>query len=326
MLAGVHFFGLINSLQLPVAASLSDALLSWITLGFVVFMVVNTLSFYHPKKGGFLLVFTVPLVLAFAWQQFTGWLLQRFVSNSVFLEFLENSAFYRLSVSYLILVGAFLFALLWYRLGEREDAKLRAQETNKLAKEAELFKLRQQLQPHFLFNSLNSINSLIVSKPTLAREMIQQLSGFLRGTLRRDDQMLIPFSEELEHLKLYLDIEEVRFGNRLSVTFNVDEAHLPLKVPPLILQPLMENAIKFGLYGTLGSITISLKSEVQQNRLHVIITNPFDADAEAQQGTGFGLKSVKRRLQLLYGQVDLLTLKEENQIFEARIKIPITHD
>lgn len=326
MLAGVHLFGLINILQLPVAASLGDALLSWITLGFIVFMVINTLSFYHPKRGGFLLVFTVPLILAFAWQQFILWLLEKSVSNETFLIFLENSAFYRLSVSYLILVGAFLFALLWYRLGEREDAKLREQETNKLAKEAELFKLRQQLQPHFLFNSLNSINSLIGSKPALAREMVQQLSSFLRGTLRRDDQMLIPLSEELDHLKLYLDIEEVRFGNRLTVVFEVDGEHLKLKVPPLILQPIMENAIKFGLYGTLGNIIISLKSEVQQNRLHVIVVNPFDEDAEAQQGTGFGLKSVKRRLQLLYGQVDLLSIKEANQTFEARIKIPIPND
>src|SRR5690606_35869240 len=117
-----------------------------------------------------------------------------------------------------------------------------------LLRSAELAKLRQQLQPHFLFNSLNSISALAGSKPEEARKMVHQLSEFLRGTLHKDEQTLVPFSDELRHLQLYLDIEKVRFGNRLKTEIDTHETCLNLKLPSLILQPVVENAIKFGLY------------------------------------------------------------------------------
>jgi two-component system LytT family sensor kinase len=326
VLAGVHFFGVYHWLNLAASPAMADALLSWFSLGFTVFMIVNTLSFYHPSRGRFLMVVLVPLIVAYGWQQLMQWMLLSGIDNPEYRVFIREHSLYRLSVSYLILTGAFLFALVWYRLGEREDIQRRREETSQLAKDAELFKLRQQLQPHFLFNSLNSINSLIGSRPEVARKMVQQLSAFLRGTIRRDDQVLISLKEELEHLRLYLQIEEVRFGNRLKVNIQVDEAHLELQLPPLILQPILENAIKFGLYGTLDQVQIVLQSDLQQNRLHLSISNPFDDDVEAERGEGFGLRSVKRRLQLLYGQLDLLEVKKEAQQFTAIIKVPLAND
>src|SRR5690606_27683378 len=111
----------------------------------------------------------------------------------------------------------------------------------------ELYNLRQQLQPHFLFNSLNSIIALIGNQPDRAKEMVFQLSDFLRGTLRKDDQQLIPLAEEVDHLKLYLEIEKVRFGHRLEVKIEIPKEAMEKKLPAMIVQPLLENAIKYGL-------------------------------------------------------------------------------
>src|SRR5258708_40173562 len=105
-----------------------------------------------------------------------------------------------------------------------------------------------------LFNSINSISAITGSKPEQARKMIQQLSDFLRGNLKKEEQQWVPLSEELQYLELYLDIEKVRFGHRLSTEISCEEGCLGLKLPPMLLQPIVENAIKFGLYDTTDAV------------------------------------------------------------------------
>src|SRR6185436_1417225 len=131
----------------------------------------------------------------------------------------------------------------WFYMKTESERKQRKSDAEKLAREAELTGLRQQLQPHFLFNSLNSISALAGTKPEEARKMIQQLSDFLRGTLKKDDQQLVSLSEELQQLQLYLEIEKVRFGHRLRTEITNDERSLSLQLPSLLLQPIVENAI-----------------------------------------------------------------------------------
>ena len=212
---------------------------------------------------------------------------------------------------------------MWSNLKEQQENEIRHNEAEQLVKDAELVKLRQQLQPHFLFNSLNSISALAGSKPEEARKMIQQLSDFLRGTLKKDEQKTVTLGEEIEHLKLYLEIEKVRFGHRLEVKINISESLLSCYIPPLLLQPLLENAIKFGLYGTINAISVSLEAGKEQGHLYIKIINPFDDQAQSsQQGTGFGLSSIRRRLQLLYGRTDLLSTSKENSNFITILKIP----
>jgi two-component system LytT family sensor kinase len=186
-----------------------------------------------------------------------------------------------------------------------------------------LSKLRQQLQPHFLFNSLNSISALVGTKPEEARKMIQELSDFLRGTIKKDDQQYVKLEEELKHLHLYLAIEKVRFGHRLKTEIKQEEQTNKMLLPPLLLQPLVENAIKFGLYDTIGEITIRLEAKVIDNHLCIRIENPFDPEtSQPQPGTGFGLNSVQRRLYLLYGRNDLLSTQQNSTIFLTDLKIP----
>lgn len=218
-----------------------------------------------------------------------------------------------------------MMSILWYNQQEQQASLKRKSDTEKLAREAELYKLRLQLQPHFLFNSLNSINALIGFQPQEARKMVQQLSEFLRSTLRKDDSQPVFLAEELQTLALYLEIEKMRFGHRLQTEIKADETCKTQKLPPMLLQPLVENAIKFGLYDTTGQVCISLKARAIDNHLEVLISNPFDPQtATKKQGTGFGLTGVQRRLYLLFGRQDLLRTTIENQTFKATLKIPQT--
>ena len=179
------------------------------------------------------------------------------------------------------------------------------------------------LQPHYLFNSLNSISALTIVKPEEARRMIQQLSDFLRGTLKRDDQQISMLAEELEHLQLYLEIEKVRFGHRLNTVIEADENCLQMKIPSLLLQPIVENAIKFGLYDTIENVTIKIKVLKHNSDLQIQISNPFDPDTAATgKGTGFGLDSIKRRLFLIFGRTDLLHTQNQNSNFILTMNIP----
>jgi LytS/YehU family sensor histidine kinase len=219
-----------------------------------------------------------------------------------------------------------MLVIIWFNSQELRLNEQRKADAEKLAKEAELFKLRQQLQPHFLFNSLNSINALIGLRPQEARKMVQQLSDFLRGTLKKEETQWVNLEEELQYLQLYLDIEEVRFGNRLTTETTVGEDTASMKLPALLLQPIVENAIKFGLYDTTGETIIRLATSRQNNELVISVSNPFDPETSSpRQGTGFGLKSVHRRLYLLFARTDLLATEVKGNIFTTIVRIPQLH-
>ena len=225
-------------------------------------------------------------------------------------------------VAFLVNSSGLTISLFWNELRDQTAYMSRRKEAHELNREAELLMLRHQLQPHFLFNSLNSINALIGQKPEKAREMIHQLGTFLRGTIRIDDQKPISFSTEMEQIQLYLNIEKVRFGHRLDIETTIDDEAAKSSIPPLLLQPLLENAIKFGLYGTSEAVHLALSARIEMNSLLIEITNPIDEDAESLTGTGFGLQSVQRRLYLTYGQNDLVKVQQDDQLFKVTLKIP----
>ncbi|MDZ4758514.1 MAG: histidine kinase, partial [Bacteroidota bacterium] len=240
-----------------------------------------------------------------------------------YIYILKRSMLVRFCIAFLLIGCAELVSWVWYYIQEQKEITERNAITQQLAKDAELANLRQQLQPHFLFNSLNSISDLIGSKPEEARSMIQKLSDFLRGTLRKDEQKLVSLREEFELLQLYLDIEQVRFGQRLNTQITVDETCDDCLLPALILQPVVENAIKFGLYDTVGEVTIIIEAKNIRNQLGIIVKNPFDPQTTRhKQGTGFGVASVNRRLYLIFGQQNLLSTEVQENIFITQINIP----
>lgn len=287
-------------------------------------LVMTNLRFYNPKKGKFIHLLVMCVAVSGLWSAVIrfglGAILQ---GNESYATFLEQSMAVRFDIALLITSCAALISTLWYNQEEQKENEQRKLDAEKLAKEAELFKLRQQLQPHFLFNSLNSISALAGSQPQEARRMIQQLSDFLRGTLKKEEQQQINWKEELQYLNLYLEIEKVRFGHRLTTEISTSPETDSMQLPAMLLQPLVENAIKFGLYDTTEAITISIDAKKEHNYLVVTVKNPFDEETSRPgQGTGFGLSSVQRRLYLLYGRNDLLSCSAINNIFTTIIKIP----
>lgn len=304
--------------------SFIDSIVSALVLAFFCFDLIMIFSFYQPGKGNhlyravFIFVFASLYCLSLNW--ILGWLLH---SQTEYLEFLHHSEPVRFAFALLIFLFLSGLYWLWSSLSEQKEKEKRRSDMEQLAKEAELATLRQKLQPHFLFNSLNSISALAVSKPAEARKMIQQLSDFLRGTLKKDDQKNIPLSDELAHLNLYLEIEKVRFGHRLNVEMEIEETCKTMSIPSLLIQPIVENAIKFGLYGTLEDAVIRVNAFAEKNNLIIKVTNPYDPEIQgASEGTGFGLSSVTRRLFLLHARMDLLSTEKKENEFITTLKIP----
>lgn len=301
-----------------------DALLSNILLLLACLLVMIVLRFYLPRGQQYINVFALCVLLTIAWLLLSKWLLGLLLGESEgYKLLLHNSLSIRFSIAFLLLGFITMVSILWYSQLEQKEQEERKKDAEKLAREAELFKLRQQLQPHFLFNSLNSINALIGSRPQEARKMVQQLSDFLRGTIKKDETQWVNLQEELQYLQLYLDIEKVRFGNRLATHSVIQEETHQLKLPALLLQPIVENAIKFGLYDTIGETVIEISAVKEGNNLVIKVMNPFDPETSSpKQGTGFGLNSVQRRLYLLFARNDLVSTEAKDNIFTTIVRIP----
>lgn len=301
-----------------------DSLVSNGLLAAIAVLVSNTLRFYRPKKSKYIYFIIICAAKAGLWTAMVKYsMINIFPNQTDYLQFLSKFMPIRFFLALLITGCMALISELFYTLEEQKDREHRKTDAEKLAREAELYKLRQQLQPHFLFNSLNSISALIIIQPAQARKMIQQLSDFLRGTLKKEENQWISLEDELQHLQLYLDIEKVRFGHRLNAAINSSEAASKLQLPSMLLQPLVENAIKFGLYDTTEPVTINIQVEQENNYLLISIQNPFDPETSSpKQGTGFGLSSVQRRLYLLFARNDLLNTKHTDNLFTTVIKIP----
>ena len=287
-------------------------------------IVSNTLRYYQPGKGKHFYVITWCALLAALSVFFTRVLVLHFSTNDTIYEgIVDKSLIIRFCMAFLLISGMSLISMLWYTQQEQKENERRKTDAERLARDAELYNLRQQLQPHFLFNSLNSISALIGRRPEEARTMIYQLSDFLRGTLRKEENEFVTLAEELQHLQLYLDIEKVRFGHRLNTEISQEEGCASLVLPAMLLQPLVENAIKFGLYDTTGEVTITIEASCMQNYLRLSIQNPYDTSTvRPNSGTGFGLGSIKRRLYLLFARIDLIETNGENDIFTTTVKIP----
>lgn len=317
----LHFIVLQKAGYSP-QVSFCDSLISNLLLCGACLLVTMVLQYYLPSQNKYTYLLALCTVLTLLWLSLTRALLFSLLDEGTeYSSFFSQSVLLRGATGFLIISCMALISVLWYTLQDQKEADKRRTEADKLAKEAELNNLRQQLQPHFLFNSLNSINALVVTQPQKARTMIQQLSEFLRGTLKKDQKDWSSLEEELQHLQLYLEIEKVRFGHRLSADV-VNEAS-SAKLPVMLLQPVVENAIKFGLYDTTGDITIGISAKQVENDLLLEVRNPFDPETSSpKKGTGFGLLSVQRRLYLLFARADLLQTTTVENTFITTIKIP----
>ena len=220
-----------------------------------------------------------------------------------------------LTVQYLIL--AFEIA---------QEAERRQLQLEVLSREAELRALRAQLNPHFLYNSLNSISALTAADPAGARRMCVLLADFLRETLAISSRDRISLADELALTDRFLGIEQVRFGPRLQVERHVDDAASRCRVPPLLLQPLIENAVTHGIAGLLEGGVIRLDVERRNARLSITIENPRDGDGPVQGPRGVGLENVRRRLIATFGPDARLETRLGSGTFRVELALPFSDD
>lgn len=204
------------------------------------------------------------------------------------------------------------------------DAERHALELRVLAREAELRFLRGQLDPHFLFNGLNSVAALIGSDPAAARRMCVLMSDFFRKSLGLAAQQSIPLSEELALAETYLAIEQVRFGERLRRHLEMSDSTGALLVPALLLQPLVENAVHHGVAHLLDGGEIRVSARRQAGLLEVMVENPCDPDRPASRGTGVGLVNVRARVETLFGHRARVEVTSERERFRVLLVLPAT--
>jgi len=219
-----------------------------------------------------------------------------------------------------LLVAALCYLLIGVE--ESQAAEKRLLEARAQAAEAELRALQAQLDPHFLFNALNSVSALVGSDPAAARQTCQVMAAFLRDILRLRSARSITFDEELAMVRRYLEIERSRFGSRLRVTEAVEPGLSALRVPPLVLQPLVENAIKHGISQLVDGGTVRLSARRDGGALVVEVENPTDPDGARGTKGGVGLASVRGRLASLCGGAASVEIEECEGRFVARVVVP----
>jgi LytS/YehU family sensor histidine kinase len=211
-------------------------------------------------------------------------------------------------------------AIIYYQ-NFKEKVK-RESELKSLIREAELHALKSQINPHFLFNSLNSISSLTMSDPTKAQEMVINLSSLMRYSLKHDQNEKVRFGTELENNKLYLAIEKVRFGNKFLTVFKVDENCYKGELPNMILQPIYENAIKYGVYEAIEPVEIITEAWCTGESLVISVSNSYDPGVISKKGEGIGLRNIRERMNIIYGNPGLLKIKDNKKIFTVTLTIP----
>jgi len=309
-------------------AAIGDGFLSMVSLGAL------GLAIWFPMR--YMQKGSNPVVTAISNMVVTGiitvviWVMaNRFLLRSVVADKHAYEMFWSSTVILRIASGVLLYSMIiltyWLfisatRLAEKaaSQSKLEA-----LVREAELKMLRSQINPHFLFNSLNSISSLTVTNPPGAREMIVKLSDFMRYSLSSRNDQPVTLHNEMESLRLYLEIEKVRFRERLVIKEEIEPECLAALLPGLLLQPLYENAVKHGVYESTGTVVINTTAKKEGENVVVSISNTVDPDSVVtRKGAGIGLKNVRTRLELFFGEEAELEVIRTEESFTVNMKFP----
>ncbi len=325
IIIGAHFAVLKWYYHIPIKIALLDSLLFNIFFAFFGISLWYVVR-YNKSSKNFVTLFAShvasSLIIIVLWL-ISGYLILKYaVSDDFYLLFLEGSFPWR------IISGIFYylaFILVYYVVVYYQDNQERIKQEFKLKtvlKEVELSALKNQINPHFLFNSLNSISSLTITSPEKAQDMIIKLSEYLRYSLSNGNEQITTLGMELDNIKLYLEIEKIRFGKRLDFKLNVNDNYLTAKVPAMILQPIFENAIKHGVYESLETISIVMNTHIENNTLFITVENDYDVNAKQTKGEGIGLKNIQERLFLIYKKRDLFIIEKNEHLFKVNIKIP----
>lgn len=323
----LHAFTLLIACKIDLSTSFIDSIVFntlFYIIGIGVWFIVRYTDLF--KRNIFELIInhiSFAGLFVIIWMLSSTQILMLITNSSEYHQFLHDSIFFRSLFGILLYLCMVLFFYLRQNLEGFKQRIAYEATLNNMLKESQLQVLRTQINPHFLFNSLNSLNSLIVSKSDKASEMLIELSDYMRYSINSINEQFTPLKSELNQIERYVSIEKIRFGKRLSFNIDVCEKCPQIEVPAMILQPLVENAIKHGLYGDLDGVKIILLINIQNQYLHINIANNFDSENTSPQGTGLGLRNIHDRLLKLYGSKDLISITKENSIFNVKIRIPL---
>ncbi len=220
---------------------------------------------------------------------------------------------------YIIMVIVYYLHANYIQQQERKESEILLRST---LQNTEIDLLRSKLNPHFLFNSLNSLNALIQTDTEKASTMLIQLSDFLRFSIEKDKQDEVKLKDELANLERYMAIEQVRFGERLKFTKNINQNVLDMKLPAMLLQPLLENSIKYGLGSKLDEVEVIISGQEKKNNLVIDIENFYDKSVNVRKGSGNGIENVRKRLDMIYKSAADFRIEKTDNIFKISILIP----
>lgn len=311
---------------LPPSLSLFDAVVSTVLFAGIGLLAWYTVRFISLENQRIPLQlfnhFMAAGMFISLWYVITKTILIHSNTDIGFIEFIEQSGPFRIVIAsfvYCILALSYYLYKYYnsYKVRIEREAAWKTQAT-----ESELNLLKSQLQPHFIFNSLNSVHALLLQDVEKAQHMLSNLSGYLRLSIEKNKEKSVPFSEEIKNALLYYSIEKIRFENRMHIETHIEDDTMSSKVPFMIIQPLLENSIRHALFESLDPVTIELNGFIKENALHIVIRNNHDRSVKKQFGSGLGLKHVQQRLFLLFGRKNLMKIKDENGIFQVELTIP----
>ena len=311
---------------LPWGISLVDGIVFGILLGAFGMAIWFVVKYNSPDEKPFSQLISTHLaaavILSLAWVYSSGFVVRLFLTDPVYLAYQESHVTARIFIGfffYTLMAAVFYLYILYLRNREKIDReKVLKQEV----REAVLRALKSQINPHFLFNSLNSIAPLTLTNPEKAHEMVITLSDFMRYSLRKQHNELVALEEEINHTRLYLQIEKIRFGEKMVYTFDIEPECLKCQIPTLLLQPLFENTVKYGVYEASDQVKVSLTAKREGDHTVLSLTNNYDPEAAPSKGEGIGLKNVRERLRLVYNSNELLQIEDHDGRFSVTIYLP----
>jgi two-component system, LytTR family, sensor kinase len=317
----IHFFVLLYLKEMFWVNAMLTSLISNGIYSVLGFFLWYTVSYNRPTKSVISNLFFSHLMIAtttiLIWYGLSNFLLGQLIDGK---DKLVTGIIIPPMIFFYIIINLIYYLIIYYK-----DLQGKLQDENFLKESlrtTELNLLKSQINPHFLFNSLNSISSLTHISATKANEMIQSLSEYLRYSISFPDKERVELRTELDNIHRFLAIEKIRFGSRLTYAFTYEDACLDRLIPPMILQPIFENAVKHGVYESIETIHIEAKIACKEDYLELIVTNNFEVSTSPKSGTKLGLRNCSDRLRILYGNENLVQTTITDTLFTAKLIIP----
>jgi sensor histidine kinase YesM len=256
---------------------------------------------------------------------FAGTVLGALANGYDLLRFIRaHSAFFAQSVLIALLFGS-IVSYVFISLAKLSEEKIKRLDIEKNAAEAELKLLQSQMEPHFLFNTLSNVTSLLDSDRGKAKHMLESYTAFLRGSLMTARQRTVTLAQEMDVVKNYLDVYAVRMGDRLTYRIDIPDSLRHIMIPPLLIQPLVENAVKHGLEPSISGGEVSIRAVRDGDTVRITVADSGMGIDETGRGNNIGLSNIKQRLELMYGNAGQLFL-EENKPRGVKVVVEIPYE